>query len=583
MLDPYRMVVVNILSSVLVILIIITFKYSLPKKKINFLYLLSLISLLPLISIFRKGVYESGDFVDHIKATMQFYLSMDQGNIIPRLTNLNCNGYTCPDFVFHYLSPHYIMSFFHFVGLNFIASEKLFLILAFFFSGITMFYWLKSEFNNRSVFVGSIVYLFAPYHLVDLHFRTDVGELLCFAILPFCFLCIKRLIEDGKNKYFFSLIFAIFILILSHQAISLISMPFLLGYALLIWLRHNKKNISELRHSFFAIFMGIFLSAFYWLPILLEKKYIYWGSGGKIDLLPIQDLLYSPYRYGFLFQGHYGELSHLIGYAQLFIVLSAIFLLAKNKILKNDKTLLILFLSSFFILFFLMLDISYPLWVHIPFIKFFGFGYRLLLFETLFVSFVAAVISKYIKSQTIIILLISFTILSTILNWGNRKTIPTVDDKYLLNELKTENTGKNNLTLPIWVKGNYYYENGRVEKNLELVSGNAKLKEIRRTTNDHEYLISAEKLSVFQENTYYYPGWNLYVNNKTYPILDSPDKPGTMSFILPKGLHDVEFRFEDTPDRTWGKNLSGVTMVILILYVLSRRIITKRHKLQRSK
>jgi len=61
-----------------------------------------------------------------------------------------------------------------------------------------MYLWLKTEFNENSAFVGSLFYLFAPYHLEDLHFRVSVGEVLSFAPLPFVFYFSSLLIKTGK-------------------------------------------------------------------------------------------------------------------------------------------------------------------------------------------------------------------------------------------------------------------------------------------------------------------------------------------------------------------------------------------------
>lgn len=583
MLDPYKMIVVNIIASIILFGALILFKHFFPKKKINFLYLLISISILPIISILRKGVYESGDFVDHVKATMQFYISLKDGIAIPQLSNFNCNNYTCPDFIFHYLSPHYIMSFFHSVGFSFIASEKIFLIAVFILSGTAMYYWLKEEFGERAAFVGGIFYLFAPYHLVDLHFRTDVGELICFAILPLCFLFTKKLIESGRNKHFLALSFLVSLLIISHQAISFFSILFIGTYGILCWILKEKKNINELIHYFFSIFIGIFLTAFYWLPIIIEKKYISWGSVRHIDLLSINQLLYSPWRAGFLFQGHQGELSFLIGYVQIIIIFISIYFLIKNRIKKQNKTLLKFFLIAFFATAFLTLNISSPLWKHFPLLSLFGWSYRLLLFEVIITSYIAALISKYLKSNKIIIFICLIAIFSTILNWGNRKVLPEINDTSITRELTTQNTGLNNITLPIWVRGDYYYKFGRVNNPIDLLVGKADVKEIKKTVNEHEYLIDAKKQTLFRENTFYFPGWNLYVNKEPYLfIYNFPIQSGTMYFILPKGIYDVEFKFEDTRDRSLAKLISAITLIILVLLFslreLTIRAIGKRKK-----
>src|SRR5579872_2205526 len=125
--SSYWMVLVNIIASSLIILGVLTYSFIYPKKKVNLFVLLLLISLLPIISIFRTGVYESSDLTFHISESIVFYKSLTQGNIIP-IWGGDMNGtYGYPLFMFFYPLPFYIISFIHFVGFTFINSVKILL------------------------------------------------------------------------------------------------------------------------------------------------------------------------------------------------------------------------------------------------------------------------------------------------------------------------------------------------------------------------------------------------------------------------------------------------------------------------
>src|SRR6185437_577028 len=100
MLDAYKMVVISSIASAITLSGILSYIYIYPKKKISFFIILILLSCLPLLSIFRTGVYQSGDFTDHIIATIEFYQPLTEGILLPRESGLTCNGYTCPDFIF---------------------------------------------------------------------------------------------------------------------------------------------------------------------------------------------------------------------------------------------------------------------------------------------------------------------------------------------------------------------------------------------------------------------------------------------------------------------------------------------------
>src|SRR3989344_6658230 len=196
MIDPYRMVFVNGIASLLVLTGVIIYRYVYPKRKINLFILLLIISILPIISIFRVGTYESGDFNIHIRRSMEFYRLLSQGDIMPSWAgDLNAT-YGYPLFIFNYILPYYLISFFHLIGFSFMYSLKIFLALSFIFSGIFMYLFSKQIFkNNLATFTSSVFYLLTPYHLISTHFKITIGEILAYALIPLVFYFINKFLN----------------------------------------------------------------------------------------------------------------------------------------------------------------------------------------------------------------------------------------------------------------------------------------------------------------------------------------------------------------------------------------------------
>src|SRR5258706_7824654 len=164
--DPYLMVFISGISFVILLLGILFYRFIFPKKKINLLVLLILISILPLISMLRPGDYESGDFNIHVYRIMSFYDSLSEGNIMPSWSEERNATYGNPLFLFNYPLPYYIVSFFHFLGFSFVTSMKILLGATFFFSGIFMYLAMKKIVKNElAAFTAAVFYLFNPYHL----------------------------------------------------------------------------------------------------------------------------------------------------------------------------------------------------------------------------------------------------------------------------------------------------------------------------------------------------------------------------------------------------------------------------------
>lgn len=569
MLPAYKMVVLNLILLNSLLLGLIVFKY-LFKRKINLFYLLILISVLPVVSIFRAGTYESGDLSLHAQRLMSFYNLLFNYHLIPRWTPEFNVGYGDPHFLFAYFLPYLIGSIFHLIGFSFLISIKLLLAISFILSGITAYFWAKEELGKKSGFVSAIFYLFMPYHLIDMHFRVTVAENLSFVFLPFILLAIKKIIENNSRKWFIVLSISLGLLILSHQAISVIFLPILIGYCFFTWFRKKNKTLKDIISCFISIILGFFITSFYWLPIVFLAKFTQQGANPTPISFPnFTELLYSPWRSGFLFQGHKGELSYLIGLTQIFTLGLSLYLIVENKLNKNLKNLLVFFLIIFTILFFMMLSVTNPIWKTTPFLKYSQYSTRLLVPLALCISIMAGIIVKKINKTWFIILLCFFTIFPTILNWGNRRTIPVINDNYLKKEfsIKPDVSGLEP-TSPIWADLNKSRLRTKPQFNIEVTKGKAIIENISRNPISHAYRINAKSKVELKENTLFFPGWIVVINDKQIPInYKNPKFPGVITFSLDKGTYYTNVEFVDLPIITFSKWLSGLSLFGILIYV----------------
>jgi uncharacterized membrane protein len=322
MLPQQKLIVLSIIWTAF-IGIIFTLYLLTKKKKVNYLTLLLLISSLPLISLIRPGSYESGDFSLHIYRAIALYESLQEG-IFPVNWAGSLNAtYGYPLFNFIYPFPYYAVAFFHFLGLSFVDSLKIFIALTFVVSGVSMYYFLKSFLPPFYAFVGGIFYLFAPYHLVNMHFRIDIGEVSAMAFVPLLFLCSSNLLKKYNPYTLVSLALTICVVILSHQAVSLIILPFVVVYIFLLFFMHHHRFLDLLPLAFSAILGGA-LASFYLLPVLFELPFTQHSLSLLITFEPLWKFFYTPWRYGLLFQGPNGELSFFICFLNKRIILRSI-------------------------------------------------------------------------------------------------------------------------------------------------------------------------------------------------------------------------------------------------------------------
>jgi len=576
MIGPYWMAFINAVLFTVLLCGFLLFKHKFPKKKINYLALLIVTALLPCISIFRTGVYESGDFVYHIYRAMSFYDALKDGVLIPSWAgNLN-SGYGYPVFIFIYNIPYYIFATFHSVGFTFIYSERLLLALSFISSGLFMYALLrKITKNNLAAFAGAIVYLYTPYHLVDLHFRVSIAEVIAFTIAPLIFYLILKIEENKKINYilWLGLLFGIFFL--DHPAQFIFYSGIFFAYILYQIIFLKKKIFKVFLCVSLSFLIGMIISSYAWLARFTLSQFTYSSTLIHIPVTYVRplELLFSPWRFGLLFQGSQGELSFAIGYTQIaIIILSAYFIWRYKFSSPVVKQLLFWFFVSIAIIF-LMLPYSKLIWDLFPLLNLMQFSYRLLHPLIFCISILTAYLVLHYKTKKkIIFIFLILTIGYTLLNWGNRGMIPSINDQWIANNL-IYSTPKGEAMVEgrtIWWKSKTEpWITQIAENHLEFIKGDGQIKEISRTSVNHTYTVYASTPSALLENTFYFPDWTIRVDSRPVKInYTSSAYPARMVFNIPKGLHYVQIQYSDIPIIKTAKLLSITSILIIFFYTL---------------
>lgn len=566
------MVYISSFLFVALLAILAFYRFIYPRKKISYLKLTFLFSLLPLWTLLRPGSHESGDLTLHTTRFVSFFNSVSEGNILPQWSGDLNAGYGEPVFIFVQTLPYHISSLFHIIGFSFIDSLKLLFAVSFVLSGIFMYLWAREEFGEKGGFAASLLYLFAPYHLVDMHFRGNPGETLAFTLPPLSLLAIKKIFDGDKDLWVVIGAISTALLILAHP-VAIVTFPFIVFYSIFLFFEKGKKFKSIIK-SFISFALGISLSAYYWLPEIVESKYThqaYYHS--SVIYQSLQDFIYSPWRFGLLFQGPQGELSFLIGYVQLFLFIFG-FILLLNKTFNKKEARFFLLLSLILIFsIFMMLPHSKFIWESFPIIKNLQFSYRIMVLVALLVSLIGGLVVKKIKSDHIFTLICLLIIGTTILNWGNRRNVVEVNDSYIIANLPSASYEYEGSapSAPVWTDPKSVWVKDIPKSYLEVIDGNAKIKQLSRNSTTHIYQVEADKTVYLKENNLYFPGWNVYLNgNKIKINYENKMFPGLITFTLPEGNHTVEVIFENTPIRTLSQQVSLFSIFLILLYLLKK-------------
>jgi hypothetical protein len=421
--------------------------------------------------------------------------------------------------------------------------------------------------NHIAAFGASICYLFTPYHLISTHFKATAGEILAFTLIPLFFLFLYNYLLSKKyiNLIFTFLSFTF--LIISHIYIAFFVLPIIL-----LFIYIEERKIFPTFFIFIKILIpSLILSTFQWTAPIIYRGFLYVNSTPddfrNLYYPTIKDLLYSPWRMGLLFQGPKGELSFLIGYTQLFTVfLSSIFII-KRKFLKKDKIWVYLWIFLLIITIFMITPYSKFVWQYLPNIRD-ASSHRLLILIAFYCSLLFGFIIKNLKSKLLIYLLIIITITSTILNWGQRRVIPTINDAVLKSNLsKGYEWGDTHFYANSkWVDKKNPWFTALPKKRIEAVSGQVSYRQLERTSTQHIYSIDVKKDSKIKENTLYFPDWKVFANGRE--LKSFPDEKGIINFNIKKGKYILFLKYEQLPTYVLLEKINLVSLIIIILITL---------------
>lgn len=332
-------------------------------------------------------------------------------------------GYGYPIFNFYAPLAYYIGGFFSLLGFDALSATKIMMGLGIVMAGIFMYFFSREIWGKLGGIVSGLFYLYVPYHALDIYVRGDVAEFWAYAFIPLAFYGIWKVYKEQKWKYAIIGALGYAGLILSHNLTAMMVTPFLFIITLLnCYIAQKGKKLSALNFQLSTLFLGLFLSAFYWIPALWEMGYtnVLSQIGGRADFrdhfVCITQLWDSAWGFGGSAKGCIDGLSLKIGKLHLIVVFLALvgfFLsfralrLAQGKLRRevsftsSDEQepsipvgitpILVLLFSvlGFLISVLLILEISKPVWEAIPIMAFFQYPWRFLLLTSFFTSLIA--------------------------------------------------------------------------------------------------------------------------------------------------------------------------------------------------
>jgi len=229
------------------------------------------LSALPAASPYLKtGFPRTNDALPHLFRTVALDRVFVTGRIWPRWMPDLVFGLGYPVANFFPALSHIQVELFHLMGMPFTTAYRAVVVLSLVLSGWFMFLLGKEEFGGVAGWVAAIAYVYSPYVLYDAHVRGSLPEEVALAFIPLLFLFLKKAARDGLH-WVAATGLAFAAAFLSHPGIGFQSMVIVAVW--LVWLGW-RGEWRDLWKPVAGLTLGALCTAFFWLPSLLELKYV---------------------------------------------------------------------------------------------------------------------------------------------------------------------------------------------------------------------------------------------------------------------------------------------------------------------
>ncbi|MFN0277935.1 MAG: 6-pyruvoyl-tetrahydropterin synthase-related protein [Pyrinomonadaceae bacterium] len=237
------------------------------------------------------GVPNNDDSLIHFTFASAVYDSLNNGNLISSGQPEANNGYGAFTVRFYPLLAAYSIASLYFITESWHVAGFLFFWLWMSMGGIGIFLFSKEWLDSKYAFLASILYIFEPYHNVQINALFANAEFVAGSVLVFCFLFTTRLLKHGKTGDVLGLAVSYSLLILSNIPITLIGSIVLGAYALGCFY-FFRSDFSKGLKLLIGLVTGVLGSSFYLYRLFSELN---WINHSDPEFLKVSDKNYEYY------------------------------------------------------------------------------------------------------------------------------------------------------------------------------------------------------------------------------------------------------------------------------------------------
>ena len=513
------------------------------------------------------------DLAFHLLRLTQLDHLLRQGVLYSRWAPDMAQGYGFPFFNFYAPLSSYLGAAVSLPGLGLAWGLRVTFALCVIAAGLAAYRLARDHFSRPAAVAAAVAYMYAPYQGYDIYFRGNLAEAAAWPFLALALWTMGRLARQGGWGWLALAGLSYAAVLLTHNVFALIFSPLLALYGLLLaaMTARESHDWRPLLATGGALALGLGLSAFFWLPAMLERSlvhsdrllvppdFVYWTN-----FIAWRELLSWPLalRPDWLNPAP----PRALGAVPVLLALPALAWLRPGR-RPAQRRQVIFFGGALLVYALLMTAVSKPIWDRVPLMAYIQFPWRLLGPAALCLALLLAAavdgLPRLWRGRAALGMIAVLVL--TALFWFHPRYCPgleqpTVADIQLFERLtgligttaKGEYLPRTVSTFPAEAAEALFTASG-LPVGAEIISQSSR-------GTDHTVVLEAAFPGTVTANIFYYPGWRVWVNGQAVPVTPSPEY-GLMTFPVGNGRQEIVIRFGETALRLAANLLSAMSLL----------------------
>jgi hypothetical protein len=225
------------------------------------------------LPVLGRQIPAGGDTMLYAPRLVEFHENLIHGVFLPRWAPDLGNGHGQPLFLFVPPLVYYFGEVWRLTGLDAAKALDAVAASAVFVAAVSMFLLGRLLWDKWAGWLAAAAYLYAPYLHVNLYVLHHLAEFVAFAFYPIAIYGLAVFARSRDVRYLGLAVLGHAAVMLTHNGAALMFTPVLVAF--LFFQSWQFRSLKLLSWQTASLALSLTLTAFQWIPSLLEKGYVH--------------------------------------------------------------------------------------------------------------------------------------------------------------------------------------------------------------------------------------------------------------------------------------------------------------------